>query len=150
MVNSQSSFEYETKKQKIIQSDEKLTEYLNQRSRWQKISRFENDAPRDQNIASTTAESLNAIIARLHLKNKEPLEVLNSIYDIGFHALKSICWQRNYLTDVVNECISIAMTISNVIPHVWKRVHKAYCMVWDYANEINKSIFNFMLTNSEN
>lgn len=113
LVKSKTPQEYEIKKQSILESHGSLANYLNQKSRWVKISRFESDFPRDLCIASTTAESLNALIAKLHLKNKEPLEVLMNIYDIGFFAIKNICLQTGILTESIDEWLDYAMTVAH-------------------------------------
>ena len=112
LVKSQTSSEYFTKKQDIIDKNLELLDYLNENDRWKKISRFECNAPRDQNIASTTAESLNAMIVRLDLKNKEPLDVLISIYDIGYFCLKDMCLQNDDLVNSANDYLNYALTVA--------------------------------------
>lgn len=113
LVKCQTSHEYAMKKKDIIDNHRSLKDYLDQKSRWQKISRFESDIPRDQNTTSSAAESLNALIVKLHLKNKEPLEVMLKIYDFGFAVLKDICYQCGILTDSARDWLSYAMVVAN-------------------------------------
>lgn len=46
-------------------------------------------------------------------KKKKPLEVLQSIYDIGFCALKKICLQTGRLTDSVRDWLNYAIAVAN-------------------------------------
>ena len=112
LVKSQTSYEYQTKKKSIIENENELSDYLNKRNRWSKISRFENEAPRDQNISSTAVESFNATIAKLKLKNKEPFEIFQHIYDIGYFALKDLCFQKGILTECAREYLSYALAVA--------------------------------------
>lgn len=113
LVKSQNSREYATNKNKIIENKKKLKKYLDINSKWKKISRFENENPRDLGITSSSVESLNAAIVKKNLKNKEPLELFQYIYDLGFFALKNICFQKGILTDSVNDWLGYAMVIAN-------------------------------------
>ena len=60
---------------------------------------MENDISCDLRRVSATSESFNPRIVSLHLKKKEPLEVLMNIYDIGFFIIKKIYFQTGTLTD---------------------------------------------------
>ena len=60
---------------------------------------MENDISCDLRRVSATSKSFNPRIVSLHLKKKEPLEVLMNIYDIGFFSIKKIYFQTGTLTD---------------------------------------------------
>ena len=112
LVKSQTSLEYFTKKNKIIRDSKSLKEYLDKKNKWQKISRFESETPRDLNTASTAAESFNAFLKNNDFQNKEPLEVLQAVYDFGFFSLKNICRQKGPLTDAIDNWLSYAMPVA--------------------------------------
>lgn len=112
LVKSQSPQEYNSKKNAINQSNNELKKYLDTGNKWSKISRFETDAKGDQSLSSSAVESLNAKIKRLDLKNKEPLEIFQQIYDIGFTTLQDICSQSGTLTNSAQSYLSYALAIA--------------------------------------
>ena len=89
--------------------------YLYKKSRWKKISRFKRDLLSNLCIASPTAESLDVLIFKLHLKNKEPLEVLMNIYDIGYFCIKNICLQKGTLTELADDWLDYTMTVAHYL-----------------------------------
>lgn len=113
LVNSQNSHEYMQTKYEICTKYQSLTEYLNQRNRWGKISRFESISPRDQNLATSGVESMNAFIKNMDLKNKEPLNIFKVIYEFGFIQIKKICVQKTFFTNSVNDWLSYALTVAH-------------------------------------
>lgn len=62
LVNATNSHEYEQIKHEICFNSKykDLKAYLDTGKRWTKISRFESSSPRDQNLATSSVESLNA------------------------------------------------------------------------------------------
>lgn len=112
LVKSQSPYEYNSKKNTINQSNNDLKKYLDSDNKWSKISRFETNVKGDQSLSSSAVESFNAKIKRLDLKNKEPLEIFQQIYDIGFTTLKDICSQNGTLTKSARNYLSYALAIS--------------------------------------
>lgn len=115
LVNSETSSEYFKKKDRILKSNNSLAQYLNKKKFWSKISRFESNAPRDQKIASSSVESFNSMIARMKLKNKEPLDVMMHIYDIGYFCLKNICTQKNDLVNSAQDWLGYALNVANFL-----------------------------------
>ena len=107
LIKSQSPHEYNSKKK-----NRDLKKYLDSDNKWNKISRFETDVKGDQSLSSSAVESLNAKIKRLDLKNKEPLEIFQQIYDIGFTTLKDICSQSGTLTKSSRNYLSYALAIA--------------------------------------
>lgn len=97
LIMSQTSCEYETKKHSIIVNNANLEKYLDKNNKWEKISRFETDVP---------------ICHILNLKNKEPLEIFQQIYDIGFFVIKNLCNQDEMLTDCARDYLSYAFTVA--------------------------------------
>ena len=75
LVNATNSHEYKQIKHEICfnSKHKNLKAYLDAGNRWVKISRFESSSPRDQNLATSSVESLNSYIKRKKLQNKEKI-----------------------------------------------------------------------------
>ena len=67
------SHEYAKIKHKICTEFSKLKAYLDKCDLWNKISRFEGSSLRDQNLSTSSVESLNALIRKTGLKKKNLL-----------------------------------------------------------------------------
>ena len=113
LVSSENSHDYAKVKHKINTKYPKLKEKLDENNKWSKITRFECNSPRDQNISTACVESLNAFIARLKLKDKEPLDVFLQIYEFGFFQIKEICSQNTYLTRSASDWLTYAFSIAH-------------------------------------
>lgn len=135
LIKSQSPHEYNSKKNAINQSNSDLKKYLDSDNKWNKISRFETDVKGDQSLSSSAVESLNAKIKRLDLKNKEPLEIFQQIYDIGFTTLKDICSQSGTLTKSSRNYLSYALAIAQHLTVVQSPVSQYKFEVFKDATE---------------
>lgn len=113
LVSASNSHEYSLIKHKIKVEHKKLYNELTNKDIWQKISRFECLAPRDQSLATSSVESLNAFIKKMGLKNREPLTVFLQIYEFGYTSLQKICAQTNYFTNSVSNWLSYALTVAH-------------------------------------
>lgn len=99
------------------------------------LRRFETDVKGDQSLSSSAVESLNAKIKRLDLKNKEPLEIFQQIYDIGFTTLKDICSQSGTLTKSSRNYLSYALAIAQHLTVVQSPVSQYKFEVFKDATE---------------